>query len=48
VTGESLLAVTQTLDIPHSGLTEETVASEKHIFAEKRYSDVKENLKSLT
>lgn len=47
VTGESLLAVTQTLDVPNSNL-ENTVACEKNIFSDRRYCDVKENLKSLS
>lgn len=44
VTGESFLGVTQTLEIAseHSN-----VCSEKEIFIEKKYSDVKEHLKSL-
>lgn len=47
VTAESLLAVTQTLDVPHSN-SEETVASEKYLFSDRRFCDIKENLKSLS
>ena len=44
VTGESFLGVTQTLEVAseHSN-----VCSEKEVFIEKKYSDVRENLKSL-
>ena len=45
VTGESFLAVTQTTDVPVDSA--HTVLCEKDIFVDKRYSDVRENLKSL-
>lgn len=45
VTGESFLAVTQTLDVPVLDST--TVLCEKEIFVDKRYSDDREKQKSL-
>jgi hypothetical protein len=43
VTGESFLAVTQTPEVPSPS----HVLSEKEIFVDKKYSDVREHLKSL-
>jgi len=44
VTSESFLAVTQTPDVPHP---DGTVLCEKDTFIPKKFTDVKENLKSL-
>lgn len=46
VTGESFLGVTQTLDVPVVEGNQHTV-SERDIFVDKKYSDVREHLKSL-
>ena len=44
VTSESFLAVTQTPDVPHP---DGSVLCEKDTFIPKKFTDVKENLKSL-
>ena len=46
VTSESFLAVTQTPDVPHPP-EGATVMSEREVFIHKKFTDVKENLKSL-